>query len=197
MVSPETKPDTESPSLIAQARAGDGDSFWELCGPLQDRVFRQAMALCREEFQARDLTQETMIEAWKSIHRYNGSCRLATWLCSILLHRHQTHLRRSRWKSALQLFSFENGETTLERVKDPNPGPDKSAEISEQAHLILGSLDKLSARHREVIFLRFYADESLEGMASVLNCSIGTVKSRLFNALENLRKLRIYREEMK
>lgn len=48
---------------------------------------------------------------------------------------------------------------------------------------------KLPKKHRDVVYLRFYVDNSLEGIAAALNCSVGTVKSRLFHALEKLRKM--------
>ena len=64
--------DFDSPNLVARARAGDGESFCLLCAPLQDRLLRQAFALCRDETLAQDLAQETLIAAWRSIGRYDG-----------------------------------------------------------------------------------------------------------------------------
>ena len=51
-------------------------------------------------------------------------------------------------------------------------------------------------KHQQVVYLRFYADDSLEGIAAALGCSVGTVKSRLFNALEKLRRMRELGEEL-
>jgi RNA polymerase sigma-70 factor (ECF subfamily) len=61
------------------------------------------------------------------------------------------------------------------------------AQQIERNLLLQQSIGKLPAKHREVIHLRFFVDDSLEGIAAALNCSVGTVKSRLFNALEKLR----------
>lgn len=186
----------DSPHLLTRARAGDAESFWALCEPLQARLARQAFALCRDESQAQDLTQETLIAAWKSIARFNGQCHLGTWLCSILLHKHRSALRRSRW---LKLISnFPGGaETARERLKDEAPTPDRAVQISERSRQILLALERLPAKQREVVFLRFYADESLEGIAAATNHSIGTIKSRLFHALENLRHMRLFKEELR
>ena len=64
-------------------------------------------------------------------------------------------------------------------------------------HYLLQLRTLLPAKQREVVFLRFYADETLDGIAAAMNTSAGTVKSRLFHALENLRQMRIFREELR
>lgn len=142
---------------------------------------------------AQDLTQETLIAGWRSIRRYQGTCQLSTWLCSILLYRHKSAVRRRSWRNLIA--PFLPGEQTTPEVEERIPSPDQAAELSERAGRILETLDRLPRRQREVIFLRFYADESLEGIAAALDCSLGTVKSRLFHALANLRKMRYFQED--
>ena len=145
---------------------------------------------------AQDLAQETLIAAWKSIARYNGQCQFGTWLCSILFHKHRSALRRSRWLRLITDLTV-GAESVSERIRDEAPTPDHAVQISERSHQILLALERLPAKQREVIFLRFYADESLEGIAAATNHSTGTVKSRLFHALENLRQMRIFKEELR
>jgi RNA polymerase sigma-70 factor (ECF subfamily) len=164
---------------------------------LEGRLFRQAYALCRDEAQAQDLAQETLIEAWRSLGRFNGQCQLATWLCSILLHRHKALLRRTRWRALFPHFSRGEQERAAGRLEDHAPAPDQAAHLSDRTRLVLASLDRLPARQREVLFLRFYGDEPLEGIAAALNCSVGTVKSRLFHGLEALRRMSIFRKELR
>jgi RNA polymerase sigma-70 factor (ECF subfamily) len=187
----------DSPLLLAQARAGDGESFRLLCEPLSERLLRQALVLCRDETQARDLVQETWIEAWKSLKRYNGECQFTTWLCSILLHRHQSALRRAKWRAWLAMSSADHPESSLNHIADDSAGPDTVAELSDRSRVLTNALQRLPPRQREVVFLRFYADESIAGMAAALGCSAGTIKSRLFHALENLRRMNIFREELR
>lgn len=185
-----------SPELLARAREGDGDSFSALCRPFQERLLRQAYALCRNESQAKDLTQETLVSAWRSIGRFNGKCQFSTWLCSILLHRHKSWLRRSSWMRLLDPFHLGANETELQ-LEEATPSPDQAAQLSDRAQTILLSLTRLPSKQHEVIFLRFYADETIEGISAALNCSEGTVKSRLFHALANLRKLRTFQEDLR
>jgi len=70
-------------------------------------------------------------------------------------------------------------------------------EAAERAAAIRTSLDRLPAKLREVIVLRFYADDSLEGIAAALGCPVGTVKSRLFHGLESLRRMKAIAGERK
>ena len=65
--------------------------------------------------------------------------------------------------------------------------PDEAAELRDQTALVRRCIDALPAKHQQVIYLRFYMDDSLEGIAAALGCSVGTVKSRLFHALDKLR----------
>ena len=87
-------PDTIA--LLAQARQGDAPAFCQLVQPLEARLLRQAIALCRDPSAAEDLVSETLVQAWKSLLTYNETSRLSTWLYAILLHRHQKDLRAAR-----------------------------------------------------------------------------------------------------
>jgi RNA polymerase sigma-70 factor (ECF subfamily) len=75
-------------------------------------------------------------------------------------------------------------------LADPDSAPDKAAQNQEQSSLVWACIKALPVKHQQVIYLRFYADDSLEGIAEALDCSVGTVKSRLFHALDKLRGMR-------
>jgi RNA polymerase sigma-70 factor (ECF subfamily) len=78
----------------------------------------------------------------------------------------------------------------LASLADHSPGPDKAAEEAELAACLHDCLQRLPEKHREVVYLRFYVDDSLEGIAAALGCSVGTAKSRLFYGLEKLRLMK-------
>src|SRR5437764_6568134 len=82
--------------LLAEARQGNAPAFCQLVEPLEARLLRQALALCRNTATAEDLVSETLIQAWKSLANYNQTCRFSTWLYSILLHRYQKTVRAAR-----------------------------------------------------------------------------------------------------
>ena len=79
---------------VAAAIARDGDvaAFSRIMEAEQARLMAQALAFCGNAHLAQDLVQETMIAAWKSLHRFDGSCRLFTWLYVILLRQHRRSL---------------------------------------------------------------------------------------------------------
>ena len=178
--------------LIARSREGDPEAFCTLYRTFEGRLLRQANAFCGDQMLAEDLSQEVFFQAWKSLRRYNGQCQFFTWLCAILLHRSRSFLgqRRPLPLSTLLSGEQESAQDLLDNLPDGSAGPDQCAQISERAAFLLGCVQRLPRKHQEVVFLRFYVDDSLESIAAALGCSIGTVKSRLFDGLEKLRKMR-------
>ena len=174
--------------LVRRAQERDADAFGDLFDVLEAKLHRQAYFLARDEQQALDLLQETMVEAWKHLERYNGRARFFTWLCSIMAHRHYDWLRRVRVRTMAALRQQELVEQSAP------PSPDETAEEIERARALREALDRLPAKQRTVVYLRFYAGESMEGIAALVNVSVGTVKSRLFHGLERLARTQKLKE---
>jgi RNA polymerase sigma-70 factor (ECF subfamily) len=195
MVSAPTVVETEDPDLrdlLGRARAGDNEAFCALCRVHESGLLRQAAALCGNATLAEDLAQDTLVEAWKSLRRYDGRCRFFTWLCAILLNRYRNTLRQRR-PLAFSTFSQPEQDqfaNQLEQLADGAAWPDQAAQIHEQAAVVRRSIQALPPKQEQVVYLRFYVDESLEGIAAALGCSVGTVKSRLFHALDKLRGMK-------
>ena len=189
-------PDTRS--LLERARGGEAEAFCELCLSYEARLLRQAIALCGNASFAEDLAQDTLVEAWTSLNRFSGRCEFFTWLCAILFNRHRNALRQ-RWTIRLSTLTEENRDEIRDSVgqlADHYPPPDQAAERCDQAALVHKCIRALPPKHQEVIYLRFYVDDSLEGIAAALHCSLGTVKSRLFHALEKLRGMNALSEHL-
>ena len=178
-------PDTRSP--LDLARAGDAEAYGEVYRAHATRLLRQAMALCGNAALAEELAQDTLIEAWKCLRRYNGRCEFFTWLCAILLNRYRNSIRDNRRTSVPNDGEQNEFTNALAKLTDHSSLPDEAAELREQAALVRKCIEILPAKHQQVIYLRFYVDDSLEGIAAALGCSVGTVKSRLFHALDKLR----------
>ena len=148
------------------------------------------MTLCGNAATAEELAQDTLAEAWKCLRRYNGRCQWFTWLCAILLNRHRNSLRAR----SLSFSFFEPGarrelRDQLAGLSDGAPLPDQAAQADEEAAIVRACIESLPRKHYEVIYLRFFVDQSIQGIAAALGCSVGTVKSRLFHALEKLRAM--------
>ena len=192
---------SDSRELLARACEGEADAFCRLAEPLQARLLGQAVALAGDVSAAEDLVSETLIEAWRSLPRYNQTCRLSTWLYAILLHRHRKAIRRARCRPAslawLPLFERQNLQDRQENLPSSELSPAEAMAQNETSARLRECLERLPDKHRQIILLRFFEDASLPDMAVVLGCSVGTVKSRLHHALEKLRKMKMNLPDMK
>jgi RNA polymerase sigma-70 factor (ECF subfamily) len=176
-------PPDDTSDLLALARDGDVAAFSRIMEMEQPRLMAQALAFCGDAQRAQDLVQETMIAAWKGLHRYDESCRLFTWLYVILLRQHRRSLG---WFSRrLPLATLEQ-QASAARYEPATSDEGDGAE----AELLRAMMMALPARHREVIRLRFYAEAGEAEIAAALGISPGTVKSRLHHALEKLRRMK-------
>jgi RNA polymerase sigma-70 factor (ECF subfamily) len=179
-------PETNERELIGRAQKGDVDAFSILMEGLQPRLLAQAIVFCRDPDLARDLMQETMIAAWKSLKRFDGSCQLFTWLYIIL---QRQHGRARGW------FSRRLPSPTPEQIlagsrREATVSSENSDFGADESEILRAIVSALPPKHREVIRLRFYADASEAEMASALGISVGTVKSRLHHALKKLQGMR-------
>ena len=179
-------PETTESELVARAQNGDLDAFSRLMEGVQPRLLSQAIVFCQDPDLARDLMQETMIAAWKSLKRFDGTCQLFTWLYVIL---QRQHGRARGW------FSRRLPSPTAEQIlagsqREAAAGTENSDFGSDEAELVRSLVSALPPKHREVIRLRFYADASEAETASALGISVGTVKSRLHHALKKLQGMR-------
>ena len=181
--------------LLSRACGGEAHAFCLLTEPLQARLLRQAVALSGDLNAAEDLVSETLVEAWKSLPRYNQSCQLSTWLYAILLHRHRKSRRRDRSRPIslawLPFFEAEDFQAQQQNLPSLELSPVEVMAQSETSAWLRLCLESLPEKHRQIILLRFFEGASLSDMAAVLGCSMGTVKSRLHHALEKLRKMKM------
>ncbi len=142
-----------------------------------------------------------MVEAWKSLSRYDETCRLSTWLYSILLHRYQKAVRRARSRPLslawLPFVEAEQHDEQQRKLPSAEPSPAEVATQNEMFDQLRQCIERLPDKHRQIILLRFFEDASLPDIATVLGCSVGTVKSRLHHALEKLRKMKMNLPDVK
>jgi RNA polymerase sigma-70 factor, ECF subfamily len=170
--------------LIDRAKAGEATAFERLAGQHAAPLWRCAMTLGKDSHWAEDLAQETLVEAWRSLARFDGRCRFSTWLYGILRHR---FLKGRRRQHAAALSASD----ALGQEQCTACSPDCSAETSEDALRVRRAVASLPEEHRLVVEMRFFAGATLEEIAAALGCPLGTVKSRLHYGLEKLRQMNL------
>jgi RNA polymerase sigma factor (sigma-70 family) len=80
-------------------------------------------------------------------------------------------------------------------LADEQARPDQAAQLQERAVLVRACVQALPSKQQQIIYLRFFVDNNLAAIAAALHCSVGTVKSRLFHALEKLRRMPALRQQ--
>jgi RNA polymerase sigma-70 factor (ECF subfamily) len=167
--------------LVAGLKSRDPVAVRELLGLYGNRLLRSACLLSGNETEAEDLVQETILEAFRSIHRFGGRSSVYTWLHAILLNRS----RRYHRKRARLLYNDEIARQDRPSDDVATHGPDHG----QVSSALKTALERLSLSHREVVILRFYEDLKIDAIAEHLGISRGTVKSRLHYAIAEIQKI--------
>ena len=170
--------------LIRRAQAGDQDAFGELVRGNYERVFRTIVGIIRDEHEARDACQDVWIAVWKKLATFRGDSQFSTWLHPIAVRRALDHLRkRKKWLHRFLPFLEGDGAIgTTEPEVSHEPDPREETERGEKKERFKRALDSLPEKHRTVLVLREVEGLSYEQIAKSIDCRVGTVMSRLFNA---------------
>ena len=173
--------------LIARTLGGDGGAFGMLVDRFQRKIYRVAYAIVRNDVEADTITQDTFIQAYTHLAKFQGRSEFETWLTRIAINRSRDSLRRRRFVSLFTGDDDEDREGWIEPVDDR---PDPEREI--MAHQLRVAIDRaertLSAQQKIIFRLRHYEDRSLEDIAELLGLRSGTVRAHLFRAIHKIRK---------
>lgn len=173
-------PETET-ALISRAQKGDHEAFAALVDEHQRYVYNLALRVLKDENEALDLTQETFVRAWTALPNFKGQSQFRTWLYRIV-----TNLCYNRLPNLRRSLN-DLGDDVIEDIPHADsPSLEiESNEIREYLHRAIGNLDE---NYRLLITLRYQNELSYEEIASTLNLPLGTVKTGIFRAKEQLRK---------
>ena len=162
-------------------------TFQELVEEHYDRLFRAALFMSGDREVAEDLVQESFLAAAESLHRFEGRSKPYTWLYGILRNKFRRWLRKKDRTVSLQLLEERApGDENPLSLKSEETRPPAQAESDETAELIREFVDELPPHHRDVLVLRYLEDYSYKEISEALDCSIGTVKSRIHYALDKV-----------
>ncbi|WZL74667.1 sigma-70 family RNA polymerase sigma factor [Clostridiaceae bacterium 35-E11] len=176
-------------SLIEKSKQGDIESFEILIKDQQKLVFNIAYRMLGNVEDAKDAAQETFIKAYKSLHNFKGTASFSTWLYRIATNTCFDALRK---RKAQCHYSYDKPIETEEgqivrNIPDTHDLPEEIVEKREFKKNMQNAIHTLPEHHRMVIILRDVKGFSYEQISEILDCSQGTVKSRISRARNALK----------
>jgi len=179
--------------LVARFKNGDQSAFDEMVSRYWGRIYAMVNQLLRNTQDAEEVTQDAFIRAHRGLVNFRGDSAFSTWLYQIATNlarnRYWYWWRRKRDKSISidQPIGAEGDMTLADVLPAQVETPDDITVTQEFVDEIAIGMEKLSAKHREVLVLRNIKNMTYEEIAQVLAISVGTVKSRIARARESLR----------
>ena len=176
--------------LIRRAQRGDADAFEQLLLEHQKNVYNLCYRMAGNPDDAMDLSQETFLRAWRCLDQCQFASAFSTWLYRLCSNICIGFLRRRRRQQTVPLtFEDADGEEQTYAVPDAQPLPEEQVELKLTRETLAAAMAQLLPEHRAVLQLRVVNEMSYEQIADVLDIQIGTVKSRLSRARNQLKKI--------
>ena len=169
--------------LVQKAQKGDSEAFEALVNEHQRYVYNLALRVVKDENEALDLAQETFVRAWTALPNFRGQSQFRTWLYRIV-----TNLCYNRLPNLRRSLN-DLGDDVMEDIPESHfETPSQSYESNETRDNLYQAIENLDENYRLLITLRYQNELSYEEIASTLNLPLGTVKTGIFRAKEQLRK---------
>ncbi len=179
--------------LVERAQGGESRAFDELVRRHRNRVFAMIRNMIHREADAWDLSQEAFIKAWQALPRFEGKARFSTWLYRIVHNTVCDWTRRRRPESEGEMNDELLRRESIDPASRTTPSaslrPDQALANEELRMQIEAALDTLSPEHRQAILLKDVQGFAYKEIAEIMDCSIGTVMSRLHYARKKLQTL--------
>ncbi|MGD1089686.1 MAG: sigma-70 family RNA polymerase sigma factor [Verrucomicrobiota bacterium] len=174
--------------LVRRARCGDLEAYDVLVKRYQERIFATIYHMTSNHEDANDLAQESFIKAFQALKSFKGGSSFYTWLYRIAVNKTINFLKQRKNRRHMSLndldFNAEHDPDLMALISDNTPR--RAAGLTELQEKLNAALMKLSEPHRLVVVLHDVQGQSHEEIAKVMDCNIGTVRSRLFYARQQL-----------
>ncbi len=179
---------TEERELVARAQAGDLDAYDTLVRRHQERIYATVYHMTSNHEDAADLVQETFVKAYRALKSFKGDSSFFTWLYRIAVNKTINQLKQRKHRGQVSLNDLdvgaENDPDLVALISDRTPRRDVTLrELQERLNM---AMQRLSEEHRMVVTLHDIQGLKHEEIASIMKCNVGTVRSRLFYARQQL-----------
>lgn len=179
---------TEEQVLVRKALKGDLGAYDELVRRYQERIYATIYHMTSNHEDANDLTQETFIKAYQALKSFKGGSSFYTWVYRIGVNKTINFLKQRKNRSHMSLndldFNAEHDPDLVALVSDRTPR--REVNLAELQEKLNEAMQKLSDSHRLVVTLHDVQGLPHDEIAEIMNCNIGTVRSRLFYARQQL-----------
>ena len=168
--------------LMRLVQAGDFSPASEIYDRYSGRIYNFALRFLKNAEAAEDATQEVFVKMMRHANQFQGDAKLSTWLFSITANWCRDYLRKADNKAK------ESDDVLVTLPASTEHSPDRTLEQRENEALIKRALQALTPEQREAILLSRYQGLSYAEIAQISGCSEGAVKTRVFRAMETLKK---------
>jgi RNA polymerase sigma-70 factor (ECF subfamily) len=178
----------EEELIVRRAQKGDLAAYDELVRRYQERIYATIYHMTSNHEDANDLAQDTFIKAYQALKSFKGGSSFYTWIYRIAVNKTINFLKQRKNRTHMSLndldFNAEHDPDMLALVSDKTPR--REANLNELQEKLNEALMKLSEPHRLVVTLHDVQGLAHEEIAEIMECNIGTVRSRLFYARQQL-----------
>jgi len=165
-------------------------AFEELVLRHRDKIFARAFSMMRNEEEAVDLSQEAWVKGWQRLKQFHGDSSFVTWMTRIVINLCLDQLRKQKRHRTESIELMEEESGGVERqMPVVQANPTAGLERAELRQRIDKALGQLSVEHRTVLILHEFEELEYKEIAKRMQCSIGTVMSRLFYARRKMANL--------
>jgi RNA polymerase sigma-70 factor (ECF subfamily) len=179
---------TEEMDLVRRAQRGDLEAYDELIKRYQERIYATVYHMTSNHEDANDIAQEAFIKAFQALKSFKGGSSFYTWLYRIAVNKTINFLKQRKNRTHMSLndldFNAEHDPDLMALISDNTPR--RAAGLNELQEKLNAALMKLSEPHRLVVVMHDVQGLSHEEIAKTMECNIGTVRSRLFYARQQL-----------
>lgn len=173
-------PPNELSALLKQIAKSDQKAIEKVFSHYRSSLFAFIRLRVRDDNAADEILNDTFLTAFRKPEQYNGGCEYKTWLCGIAKNVCGTWLRKQNTGLAKSIVDVE--EDIFENLPTPDWDIVSRIESQEMDEILRECIDKLPVTHKEAFFWTWFEEEPMEIVAERMDCPVGTIKSRLFNA---------------
>jgi RNA polymerase sigma factor RpoE len=178
----------EEDAMVRRAQKGDLAAYDELVRRYQQRIYATVYHMTSNHEDANDLAQEAFIKAYQALKTFKGGSSFYTWVYRIAVNKTLNFLKQRKNRTAMSLndldFTAENDPDLVALISEKTPRRD--AVLSELQQKLNEAMQQLSEAHRLVVTLHDVQGLAHEEIAEIMECNVGTVRSRLFYARQQL-----------